>query len=1174
MRNYVNYYFIFLLYLTLFLCSNSYAYEKYKMIQMWPQPDQPWYFNEPTDIEIDNDMVYIADSLNHRIKVFTEEGILINQWGEAYREFFPSLISVSNDFIYVAHYDQKKIQQFSKQNSQLIWTWQKDTQNKIELSFPTGIAVDKDNFVYIVDSYNHRIIKLNSKGNFELSWGKKGVLVSQFYYPTDIAIDSDEYVYISDTKNNRIQKFTNTGDFIEMWPTSQLNNTILKFDKSENLNLVNKYSNTIYRYSKDFQLIGEHSLVNDAGKACRISGITYNDKGDIFITDAYENSISKFEKDYKKCITTWKSHGNDEGKLNYPSAIDCYQKGSNTFIFVADTKNNRIQEFSSEGTFLNSWGSSNNISFNLVTGLALDYKGNVYIVDSHLYDGNNVYKYSNDGEFIQRWGSKGQQSSQFRKPMNIAIEDCGLNTYVYVVDTKNHRIQKFSDKGDFICSWGKLGNADGEFILPSGIAVYSNNSETYIYVSDTVNHRIQAFSSSGSFLHKWGIKGSQSGELNQPTGIVVDNFGSIFVADTSNNRIVKFSPSGKVLSSFGEFGTNPGQLSKPKDLSVSQDGTVFIADTNNNRIQAFRKILGQKDFSKAIIIEGGASMSLKKSFQHCSQLAYKALLHNGFSKEAIYYLANDTDIDPDHNGDADDVDAKTSISNIDYAINNWTIATPKADNVLIYFVGHGWNNRFMFNEHEVLFSNQLNIWLNTIQNIIPGRLFFISENSYEMSSLLPSARDKKRILISGTLPQECPHFFYNGLLSFSTSFWSSIFYGNNVGDSFQYARKSILYLLNQKQHPQLDSNVDGICNQKADIIYAKHAYIQNDLTPYTPQPNILDITPSKVLINKTSDTLYVNEVFDSDGIEKVWGVIYPPIVFAENNDNEKDKKNFDIIDFHETIKGRYEATYSNFVQQGNYNVYIYAKDYKGNTSYPKSTVISVNQALYSKAIIIEGQSFSGTTSKAFRSNASMVYKNLKSRGYSDDNIYFLSAQHSNGVDETISMENIKYAFNIWAFNHTSQLLIYMIGEGQNEQMKVNDNEILLASDLNLLMNNVQNNMPGIIVLIYDACNSGSFIARLNPPKGKKRILITSSTSNQQIFFNLEGTNSFSTHFFNAVLSGATIRNSWLHAKRSLRLSLLNFQTPCLDDNGNGICNEKTDGKIARQLTIGSNVITP
>ncbi|MDO8727668.1 MAG: hypothetical protein Q7J35_16510 [Candidatus Methanoperedens sp.] len=59
----------------------------------------------------------------------------------------------------------------------------------------------------------------------------------------------------------------------------------------------------------------------------------------------------------------------------------------------------------------------------------------------HSVNGNNrIQKFSSDGTFLTQWGSAGTGVSQFSNPLGIAVDSSGN---VYVADSGNRRIQKF-----------------------------------------------------------------------------------------------------------------------------------------------------------------------------------------------------------------------------------------------------------------------------------------------------------------------------------------------------------------------------------------------------------------------------------------------------------------------------------------------------------------------------------------------------------------------------------------------------------------------------------------------------------------------------------------------------------------------------------------------------------
>lgn len=52
---------------------------------------------------------------------------------------------------------------------------------------------------------------------FVLKWGGCGFDDGQFHYPIGVAVDGSNHVYIADTWNDRIQKFDSNGNFITRW---------------------------------------------------------------------------------------------------------------------------------------------------------------------------------------------------------------------------------------------------------------------------------------------------------------------------------------------------------------------------------------------------------------------------------------------------------------------------------------------------------------------------------------------------------------------------------------------------------------------------------------------------------------------------------------------------------------------------------------------------------------------------------------------------------------------------------------------------------------------------------------------------------------------------------------------------------------------------------------------
>jgi len=867
-------------------------------------------------------------------------------------------------------------------------------------------------------------------------------------------------------------------------------------------------------------------------------------------------------------LSSWGCEGIEFGKFDEPHGL-----AINGFdhVLVVEEYNHRVQHFTREGQFIKAWGSegSDNGQFRYPRSIATNSAGDIYVLDKGNY---RVQKFNSNGEFLLKWGNSGSDEGQFSSPWGICIDTDG---HVYVSDQGNDRVQKFDSSGTFITKWGTLGSGDGEFRNPRGIVTDSDDN---VFVSDSLNARIQKFTSDGIYLMQWGCRGSTTGCFENlsglgPTGITVDANDNIYVIDDGNYRIQKFSSDGTYINQYGEKGFSPGQFAeKFLGLSLFSDGALCVADTGNDRIQVIKPIALQSN-SKAIIVAGGGSFpgnNLWEPTQMCANFAYRTLTYQGFSKESIYYLTSDTDLDLDNNREFDDVDGDVNNNNFQQAITTWA---SDADSLVVYLVDHGGNSTFRMSGTETLSASDLDSWLDTLQTSMPGKVTVIydaCESGSFISSLTPP-QGKERVVITSTSLGESAYFVTQGSISFSNYFWTHIFNGVNVEDSFNLTKEAITYTT-PYQNPLLDANGNGIVNESEDYALIENTYIGNGTTISGDVPVIGSISEEQTIYSTSSALLFASEVTDIDGIARVWTVIRPPDFNQGSSDNTvQNLPSADLMPV-DGIPSRYEVTYDHFNIEGTYQIAIYARDRIGNTSIPQITTVSVENPLRRRAIIVAGGSQSDDLWPAIEKCATLVYETLTFQGYSDDDIYFMSPEtFSAGVDGLATLSNINYAIETWAAESSKDLALYIVGNGGAGAFTISNTETLTATDLDSWLDNLQGTLPGKVTVVYDACRSGSFLPFLIPPDGKERILISSTEDNQSAYFLSEGDISFSKFFWRKVLNGATVRESFLQAKKAVSFSYKN-QTPLLDDTGNGIGNEKPDGHLAINYRIGLGII--
>lgn len=209
---------------------------------------------------------------------------------------------------------------------------------------------------------------------------------------------------------------------------------------------------------------------------------------------------------------------------------------------------------------------------------------------------------------LETGGAPGADRGFFNTPKDIAVDKSGE---IYVVDTKNHRIQKFNAAGNFILAWGKEGDGPGDFKEPCGIDIGPNGN---IYVADTWNGRVQVFSNTGSYLMEIG----RDRGLWGPRDVGVDKEGNIYILDTGWCKIEKFDSKGRYLATFGKKrkgsdepgGKGPVEFWEPFSIKQGPDNNLYILDRRNYRVQVlttegkFVREFKVRGWNDAQIVEG------------------------------------------------------------------------------------------------------------------------------------------------------------------------------------------------------------------------------------------------------------------------------------------------------------------------------------------------------------------------------------------------------------------------------------------------------------------------------------------------------------------------------------------------------------------------------------------
>jgi DNA-binding beta-propeller fold protein YncE len=175
-----------------------------------------------------------------------------------------------------------------------------------QLLWPTSIAVDAKNNVYVSDEYHSQVQIFSPEGTLLGKWGTKGSEAGQLNRPSAILIDGDTML-VSDHLNNRIQRFTLDGAPISSFGEAG---------------------------SGDGQFNMPWGLALDSDR-------------NIYVADWRNDRIQKFSPEGKH-LQTIGSSGSGDGQLNRPSGVGVDKDGN---VWVADWGNDRVVIFDRNGDY-------------------------------------------------------------------------------------------------------------------------------------------------------------------------------------------------------------------------------------------------------------------------------------------------------------------------------------------------------------------------------------------------------------------------------------------------------------------------------------------------------------------------------------------------------------------------------------------------------------------------------------------------------------------------------------------------------------------------------------------------------------------------------------------------------------------------------------------------------
>ena len=536
-----------------------------------------------------------------------------------------------------------------------------------QFSFPRSLALDPAGNIYVVDTRSHRIRRIARDGTISTfaGTGEDGdegdggpATRAQLCYPAAVAADAEGNVYVADSWNHRIRKIDIDGIITTVAGTGAPHSggdggpateaqlafpVAVALDPGGNLYVAESRSHRVRRIAPDgtittFAGTGVSGYGGDGGPASRArvaypAGIAVDPSGNLYIADSWNHRVRRILSSgviSTVAGTGERGDGGDGGpavqaELAYPVAVASDRSGNLYVVsFVPDAGNHRIRKIDAGGTISAFAGDGGRgyggdgdpapaaqLSYPL--GVAADPEGNVYIADSLNArvrvvrpglqvriplgtSGETAELVVGEGGVLEREGqpvsdgsevaaSNGNSYALTEGPDGVVVAHYVPETQQVNLAGGGATLARDEDgtwriDGEPVENGHRHLHLGREYVLELAEGIWGLADYTIETVAGTTDVAEGILAVTATF--------------STPTNVAADTLGNVYFTERRGYRVRRIDPAGTIATyagtgSWGYSGdggpATEARIASPAGMAVDRAGNLFVAERHGSRVR-------------------------------------------------------------------------------------------------------------------------------------------------------------------------------------------------------------------------------------------------------------------------------------------------------------------------------------------------------------------------------------------------------------------------------------------------------------------------------------------------------------------------------------------------------------------------------------------------------------